>query len=69
MDWRLPDPEIHGHMSDTAKVVTWLLLGVAIVALLALGVPPVAAVVLGVCGGLLLNGAERAAGKHDLWPD
>jgi len=25
--------------------------------------------VLGICGGLLLNGFERAAAKRDLWPD
>lgn len=56
-------------MSDTAKVVSWLLLGVVIVAVLAAGLTPVAALVIGVCGALLLNGVERAAHKHDLWPD
>ena len=56
-------------MSDTARVVSWLLFAGVIVAVMALGLPAVPTVVLGICGGLLLNGFERAAARHDLWPD
>ena len=56
-------------MSDTAKVVSWLLFAGVIVAVMALGLPAVPTVVLGICGGLLLNGFERAAEKREFWPD
>ena len=65
----MPDPEIRGYVSDTAKVISVLLLAGLTGAVLALGLPPVPTVVLAVCAGLLLNGFERAAAKHDLWPD
>jgi hypothetical protein len=65
----LPDPETPGYVSDTAKVVRWSLFGVIIGILFSLGLPVVPTVVVGICGGLLLNGFERAAAKHDLWPD
>ena len=65
----MPDPERPGYVSDTAKVVSWLLFGGVLAAVMALGLPAVPTVVLGVCGGLLLNGFERAAAKRDLWLD
>jgi hypothetical protein len=65
----VPDPETLGHVRDTAKLLSVLLLVGLTAALMALGVPAVPTVVLAVCAGLLVNGFERAATKRDLWPD
>ena len=65
----MPDPENLGYVSDTAKILSALLLVGLTAAVMALGVPAVPTVVLAVCAGLLVNGFERAATKRDLWPD
>jgi uncharacterized protein YqgC (DUF456 family) len=69
MEYRVPDPETPGYVSDTAKVVSWLLFAGVIAGVMALGLPAVPTVVLGICGALLLNGFERAAHKREFRPD
>jgi len=56
-------------VSDTTKVVHWLLYAGIILLVVSLPWPSVPRIVLGVCALLLLNGFERAAAKRDFWPD